>query len=98
MAPLAALAMAALLLTISVERPAEGVTHRSVAGLREAMRLLPPLQRAARELARAPSPEAMPLVAWLRPAPSSGLDRSGEVDAPVWSRPRDALIDLPPPA
>lgn len=86
--------MAALLLTVAVDHPSEGVTQRSVAGWRDAIRLLPPLHRAAREMARVPSTQAMPVVAWLRPDSPSMLAQTEA--GPVLLR--DALLDLPPPA
>jgi len=102
MAPLTALALAALVFSLVVERPADVSAPRHAAGLREALRSLPqPLHRAARELAGVRATESLALVQGIDVAPrlvDTGVAPvEGEVVVET-ARPREGLIDLPPPA
>lgn len=97
---LATLAMAALLVAVVLERPAEAASPRAVLTLRDALRAMPsPLTRAARDLVGAPRHEALReyrlRVTWA-PVPGAVLESPG-VAPGAWVRPRESLLDLPPP-
>ena len=102
-ASLAALAMAALIVVIAMDRPAEAIGPRTMVGLREALRLLPePVTRAARDLVGSARYDALtlartPASAWV-PASSDAEVAEAGLAPRAPSPPRAGLIDLPPPA
>jgi hypothetical protein len=95
--------MAALIVVIALDQPADALGPRTVTGLREALRLLPePVTRAARDLVGTARYDALtlarsPALAWVGTSADLGVVEAAFAERPP-SPPRAELIDLPPPA